>query len=166
MSDAISIQPATPADVPLIMHLIRELAEYERAADQVLGTEELLSDALFGSDPAAEAVIARRGESAVGFALFYRTFSTWLCRPGMWLEDLYVSTAHRRAGVGLALLAHLAQISLERGYGRLEWEALDWNTPAINFYESIGATRLSDWQGFRVEGSSLDRLAGLPERPG
>ncbi len=166
MSESIDIRPATPDDVPLVMRLIRELAEYERAADRVLGSEELLSDALFGNDPLAEAVIARRDGQPAGFALFYRTFSTWLCRPGMWLEDLYVSPAHRRGGVGQALLTHLAQIAVRRGYGRMEWEALDWNTPAIDFYESLGAHRLGDWAGFQLEGPSLVQLAGLPGNAG
>jgi GNAT superfamily N-acetyltransferase len=139
--------------------MIVALAEYERAGDRVLGSEQLLTEALFGSDPAAEAVIAELDGDPAGFAVFFRTFSTWLCQPGMWLEDLYVSPQHRRSGVGRLLLEHLAQISVERGYGRLEWSALDWNTPALSFYESLGAARLQEWEGFRVEGQALRQLA-------
>ena len=143
----------------LLLALVRELAEYERAADQVLGTEELLAQALFGADPVAEAVVAELGREPVGFALFYRTFSTWLCLPGLWLEDLYVSPARRRSGVGRALLGHLAHLVLERGYGRLEWSALRWNTPALDFYSSIGAIELEEWQQFRLTGASLREMA-------
>jgi GNAT superfamily N-acetyltransferase len=167
----VRIRPAQPADVPLVFRLIVELAEYERAADRVAGSEELLESALFGPDPVAEAVIAEldsragaagAGHDPVGFALFFRTFSTWLCRPGLWLEDLYVSPAHRRSGVGGILLAHVAQLAVERGYGRVEWSALNWNTPAIQFYESIGAIRLNEWEAFRLEGSALADVAAAP----
>ena len=149
-----------------MFRLIVELAEYERAGDRVAGSEELLESALFGSDPVAEAVIAELdsrtggGPDPVGFALFFRTFSTWLCRPGLWLEDLYVSPAHRRGGIGRILLAHVAQLAVERGYGRVEWSVLDWNTPAIQFYESIGAIRLSEWAVFRLEAAALAAVAG------
>ncbi len=146
--------------MPLLLALIRELAAYERAADQVLGTEELLSEALFGEDAVAEAVIAEVDGEPAGFALFYRTFSTWQCLPGMWLEDLFVSVAHRRGGIGRILLSHLARLAISRGYGRLEWSALEWNTPALDFYESIGATRLAEWREFRLSGASLREVAG------
>ncbi len=146
--------------MPLVLGFVRELAEYERAADHVLGTEELLAEALFGADPVAEALIADVAGRPAGFALFYRTFSTWLCLPGLWLEDLYVSPAQRRSGVGRALLAHLARLVLDRGYGRLEWSALRWNTPALDFYSSIGATELEEWQQYRLTGASLREAAG------
>jgi GNAT superfamily N-acetyltransferase len=155
----ITIRAARHTDIPLLFSLIVELADYERARDRVLGSEQLLEAALFGTDPVVEAVIAELDGSAAGFALFFRTFSTWLCRPGMWLEDLYVSPAHRRAGIGRALLSHLAGIALRRGYGRMEWSALHWNTPALDFYDVIGAARLDEWLGFRLEGESLGRVA-------
>lgn len=166
MSNSIRIRPAERTDVALVFSLIVELAEYERAAELVTGDEQLLEDALFGARPHAEAVIASLDEAGsagsgdvAGFALFYGTFSTWLCRPGLWLEDLYVSPAYRGAGVGRALLAHLAQVAVERGCGRLEWSALYWNTPALEFYEALGAERLHEWHGFRLDGEALERLA-------
>ncbi len=169
MTELVQIRPAQPADVPLVFALIVELAEYERAVDRVVGSEELLQSALFGPAPVAEAVIAeldsapQAGPDPVGFALFFRTFSTWLCRPGLWLEDLYVSPARRRHGVGRVLLSHVARLAVDRGYGRVEWSALHWNTPALQFYASIGASRLSEWEGFRLEGDALADLAGAPE---
>ena len=158
------IREARREDVGLIYGWIVELAEYERARDQVRGTPELLEDALFGTRPSAEALIAetRMGESAwqpAGFALFHSTFSTWECRPGIWLEDLYIPPAGRRAGVGGALLAHLAMIAVDRGLSRVEWAALDWNTPALDFYVKIGAARLDEWKVHRLEGEALARVA-------
>ena len=140
--------------------MIGELAAYERARERAVGTEELLSEALFGADPSAEAVIAELDEEPVGFALFFRTFSTWLCRPGLYLEDLFVRPAHRRGGIGRALLTHVARIAVERGYGRLDWSALTWNTPALDFYAALGAERMDEWAGLRLEGESLARVAG------
>jgi GNAT superfamily N-acetyltransferase len=125
----------------------------------VTGSVELLDQALFGRQPAAEAVIAEANGEGVGFALFFQTFSTWLCKPGLWLEDLYVSPTHRRAGVGGALLCHVARLASERGYGRVEWSVLDWNTPALRFYQGLGATRLDEWQVFRLQGDALARVA-------
>ena len=159
MSDDLVIRAAEPADVEVIFALVVELAEYERAADRVVGTPELLSEALFGSDPAAEAVIAEVDGEPAGFALWFRTFSTWVSRPGLWLEDLYVSPARRRDGVGRALLAHVAQVAVGRAYGRVEWSALDWNTPALDFYKVLGAEQLSEWVVHRLDGDSLTRLA-------
>lgn len=166
MSDSIRIRPADRTDVPRLFSLIAELAEYERAPDKVAGHEELLEAALFGPQPAAEAVIAEldaervpRPHPVVGFALFYPTFSTWLCLPGLWLEDLYVSPQHRRSGVGYALLAHLARLALQRGCGRLEWAVLHWNTPALSFYEKLGAQRLDEWQTLRLDGPALQLVA-------
>jgi GNAT superfamily N-acetyltransferase len=159
LSDSIRIRPAERTDLALVFSLIVELAEYERAAELVTGSEELLDAALFGPHPRAEAVIAELDGEPAGFALFFGTFSTWLCRPGLWLEDLYVSPAQRGAGVGRALLAHVARLAVPRGCGRLEWSALHWNTPALTFYDGLGAKRLDEWEGFRLEDKSLRRVA-------
>lgn len=161
----VRIRDARRDDVALIFGWIVELAEYERAREHVTGTPALLEEALFGAAPTAEAVIAETRENAgawqpAGFALFHSTFSTWESRPGIWLEDLYVPPKHRRAGVGAELLAELAKITVARGYARLEWAALDWNEPALNFYEKIGALRLDDWVLHRLDGARLARVAG------
>lgn len=165
LSAQVEIRAAEPADVELIFSLIMQLAEYERAPDQVKGTPALLADALFGETPTAEAVIAERDGESVGFALFYETFSTWECRPGIWLEDLYVPPEHRRGGVGHALFAHVAALAVSRGCTRLEWTALDWNEPALGFYHKLGARQLRDWVTHRLEGPSLHAIAKPPERP-
>ena len=154
------IRPAVPGDVELIQRFIVELATYEREPDAVRSTPELLTEALFGAAPAAECLIAESDGEPAGFALFYRTFSTWEGRPGIWLEDLYVSPQQRRSGVGRALLAALAAITVERGYSRLEWHALDWNTPALDFYIAIGAERKSEWELHRLSGDPLAAVAG------
>jgi GNAT superfamily N-acetyltransferase len=164
LSVELRIREARREDVGLIYGWIVELAEYERARDQVRGTPELLEDALFGPRPSAESLIAeaRTSERAwqpAGFALFHSTFSTWECRPGIWLEDLYIPPAGRRAGVGGALLEHLAKLAMDRGHARLEWAALDWNTPALDFYVKIGAARLDEWKVHRLEGEALARVA-------
>jgi GNAT superfamily N-acetyltransferase len=159
LGDEIRIRDARQDDVELIFRWIVELAEYERAREHVTGTVERLHDSLFGRIPAAEAVIAELGGDPAGFALYFRTFSTWLCQPGLWLEDLYVRPEHRRAGVGGELLGHLARVAVARGYGRLEWSALDWNVPALRFYESLGAIELDEWKGFRLTGDALERVA-------
>jgi GNAT superfamily N-acetyltransferase len=156
----VRVREATPDDVDLIYSLIVELAEYERAPDQVTGTPELLADSLFGEHPVAEALIAERDGAAVGFAVFHGTFSTWECRPGIWLEDLYVPPKHRRGGVGGILLASLARLTVERGCTRLEWNALDWNEPALDFYQRVGASRLKEWELHRLDGNALRRVAG------
>lgn len=156
---SLSIEPATTADVGLILSFIRELAEYERLLDQVAATEELLREQLFGARPGAEVVIARwRGEPA-GFALFFHNFSTFVGRRGLYLEDLFVRPAYRGHGIGRVLLAHLARIALERGCGRLEWWVLDWNEPAIGFYRALGAEAMSDWTVYRLAGEPLRALA-------
>jgi GNAT superfamily N-acetyltransferase len=177
LSVDVSIRDARRDDVGLIFSWIVELAEYERARDHVTGSPELLEHALFGPRASAEAVIAEApvvpGQAAdhdspptetvrepAGFALFHGTFSTWECRPGIWLEDLYVPPAHRRSGVGGALISHLAKITLARGCTRLQWAALDWNTPALDFYVKIGAGRLEEWKLHRLDGSALARVAG------
>jgi GNAT superfamily N-acetyltransferase len=193
------IRPAEPADAALIFSLVVELAEYERAPEQVTGTPELLADALFGRRPSAEALIAEQLDDAgaglsgsrmtrarpdqarqdaeraasssgrraagkparqpVGFALFHGSFSTWECRPGIWLEDLYVPPRHRRAGIGRALLSEVASIAVARGCARLEWAALDWNTPALEFYERLSSQRLHQWVMHRLDGPALERVA-------
>jgi len=155
------IRFATPADVPQILAFVRELAEFEREPDAVVATEPLLEAALFGPRPAAEAVIAETEEgAALGFALFFQNFSTWTGLPGMYLEDLYVTPAARGAGVGKALLRHLADIAVTRGYARFEWSVLDWNQPAIDFYRAMGAVGMDEWTVQRVTGDALARLAG------
>jgi len=146
--------------VELIFSLIVELAEYERAREQVSGTPELLARALFGPEPVAEALIAELDGRPVGFALFYTTFSTWETRPGLWLEDIYVPPEHRRGGIGEALLREVAAIGVRRGCARLEWTALHWNEPALRFYRKLGARRLDDWVLHRLDGSALEAVAG------
>lgn len=156
----LTIRTATSRDVPQILAFIRELAEYERLSHEVIATEEGLREALFGERPAAEVVLAYLGDEPVGFALFFHTFSTFLSRPGIYLEDLYVQPGHRGAGVGRALLVHLARLVEERGCGRLEWSVLDWNEPAIGFYRRIGASPVSGWTVYRVTGKDLEELGG------
>ena len=153
------VREATAADVPAIHGLIVELATYERAPDQITGTVEQLHESMFGPSPSAEALIAEIEGQTAGFALFHGTFSTWECRPGIWLEDLYVRPQHRRAGVGGVLLARVAQVCLERGGTRLQWNVLDWNRRALEFYERVGALRLSDWELHRLDGDALRRTA-------
>jgi GNAT superfamily N-acetyltransferase len=154
-----TLRPATPADVPLILGFIRELAAYEKLDDQVLATESLLAEQLFGPRPAAEVVIAEVDGLAVGFALFFHNFSTFLGRPGLFLEDLYVQPQARGFGVGKALLRHLAGLAIARNCGRMDWNVLDWNEPAIGFYKKLGADVLPDWRTCRVTGEALKALA-------
>jgi GNAT superfamily N-acetyltransferase len=158
------VRPAVPEDVADIYGFVVELAEYERASEQVTGTVEMLHTALFGPRPSAEALIAAVAGETVGFALFHGTFSTWECAPGLWLEDLYVPPRHRRVGAGGALLAALARIAVQRGCPRLEWHALDWNELALHFYARLGAERLSAWELHRLTGEALARVAdGAPQ---
>jgi GNAT superfamily N-acetyltransferase len=152
------IRAAEPADVPVIAHLIRELAKFEKLEDDVVLTEELLRAGLFGPRPYAEAVIAEEESQPIGFALFFHTFSTFLARPGLYLEDLFVLADHRGRGVGRALLAHLAHLAVERGCGRLEWAVLNWNHEAIRFYERLGAKPNSEWTVYRLAGEALSAL--------
>jgi GNAT superfamily N-acetyltransferase len=159
LSSPVTIRQAEPGDVELIFGWVVELATYERAPGKVTGSPSLLDEALFGPRPSAEAVIAEIEGEPVGFALFHGSFSTWECRPGIWLEDLYVPPERRRAGVGAALLGHLADLTLARGCARLEWAALDWNTPALQFYDKLGATRLHEWRVHRLDGAALERVA-------
>ena len=155
----LEIRPGTVDDVPLILSLIRELAEYERLSHEVVATEEMLRDSLFGERRVAEVLIGHLDEEPAGFALFFHNFSTFLGRPGIYLEDLYVRPEFRGSGLGRALLVHLASIASERGCGRLEWSVLDWNEPAIGFYERIGASPVSGWTVYRVTGEALEDLA-------
>jgi GNAT superfamily N-acetyltransferase len=153
------IRPATEDDVPLILSLIRELAEYERLSHEVVATEGLLREALFGERRGAEVLIACYKGAPAGFALFFHSFSTFLGRPGIYLEDLYVKPEFRGKGIGRALLTHLARLAKERGCGRLEWSVLDWNKPAIKLYRSIGAVPMDEWTVYRVTGEALEGLA-------
>jgi GNAT superfamily N-acetyltransferase len=153
------IRAATREDVPLILGFIRELADYERLSHEVSATEDLLRRSLFGDRPAAEVLLGYLGEEPAGFALFFHNFSTFLGRPGIYLEDLYVRPGSRGSGLGRALLARLARLARERGCGRLEWWVLDWNEPAIAFYRSVGATPMDEWTVYRLSGEALARLA-------
>jgi GNAT superfamily N-acetyltransferase len=153
------VRPATPADTGVIGRLIRELAEYENALDQVRLSEAELAAALFGPEPAAAAHVATYHGAVAGMALWYVNFSTWT-GPGLYLEDLFVSPAARGAGLGRALLAELAAICVRRGYRRMQWAVLDWNSPALGFYAAIGAEQVADWQICRLSGAPLAALAG------
>jgi len=159
MEERFLIRAAAPGDERELLRLIGELAEYEKLAHMAVGTEPMLHQALFGPRAVCEALIAERGARAVGFALYFPTFSTFLCKPGLYLEDLFVEPAHRGAGIGKALLQRLAAITLERGGGRFEWRVLDWNEPSIRFYESLGATIMREWLLARITGPELARLA-------
>ena len=156
---ALRIESATERDVPVILRMIKGLAEYERLGDYVIATEEKLRATLFGPRPAAEVLIGYDGSTPVGFALFFQNYSTFLAQPGIYLEDLFVVPEARGHGYGRQLLAHLARIAGERSCGRLEWSVLDWNEPAINFYRKIGADILPDWRVCRMDESSIARLA-------
>ena len=163
------IRPARVEDVPVILGLIRELATYERAPNEVTATEEQLVDVLFGEKPAAEVLLAFENDTAAGFAVFFYNFSTWLGRPGLYLEDLFVKPEKRGKGYGRAPLMHLAKIAYERGCGRMEWAVLDWNDPAIKFYHALGAKPLEEWTVFRLTRDGIARLAQsestLPREP-
>lgn len=152
------IRAAAEDDVETLFGLILELAEYEKLADKVNGDAEILRRTLF-EERAAEALLIERGGEAIGYAIFFTTFSSFECRSGIWLEDVYVRPEHRRGGIGRAVMEQLAGIAVERGHVRLEWCALDWNEPALTFYEKLGATRLDDWTMLRVEGERLRALA-------
>jgi len=154
------IRPATPADLPLILGFIRGLAEYEKLLHEVEATEDKLRATLFGPQPAAECVLAfADGQAPAGFAIFFTNYSTFLAKPGIYLEDLFVRPEFRSRGIGKALLLHLARLANQRGCGRLEWAVLDWNQPAIDFYESLGAERKKDWTICRLTGAALTQYA-------
>jgi GNAT superfamily N-acetyltransferase len=154
-----TIRPATIEDVPIILQLIRDLATYERAPDEVTATERQLVDVLFGEKPSAEVLLAFEKETPVGFAVFFHNFSTWLGRPGLYLEDLFVKPEMRGKGYGRALLVDLAKTARERGCGRMEWAVLNWNEPAIEFYKKLGAAPLEEWKIFRLTHDGIARLA-------
>lgn len=163
------IRAATPADIPVLRALVRELAAYERALEEARATEEQLREALFGAEPVAHALIAEEpaadgGAEPVGFALWFRNFSTWTGTAGLYLEDLYVRPDRRGAGHGKALLAELAAIAVERGYGRFEWSVLDWNDKALGVYRSIGAQPQDEWTVQRLSGPALAALAARADR--
>ena len=160
MTSAFTLRAATRGDVPEILRLIGALAEYEKLSAMAVGTEAMLAEQLFGNRPAAECLVAERGGRAVGFALFFTTFSTFLCKPGLYLEDLFVEPEQRGHGIGKALLARLAALAVERGCGRFEWRVLDWNEPSIKFYRSLGATLMPEWQLVRMTASEFTALAG------
>ncbi len=163
---AVEILPATRDDVPLVLELIGELADYERLRHEVVATAPLLERALFGPTPSAAALIARVDGAAAGFALYFHNFSTFLARPGLYLEDLYVRPEYRGRGIGRALLSALAAVAVARDCGRLEWAVLDWNRPARDFYESLGAAPKSSWITYQLTGDALRRLAEAgPEPP-
>ncbi len=158
---ALKIRPATRADVPVVLGFIRELAEYEKLTHLVVATEDTLAEELFGPRSPAEVLLAEAGGEAVAFAVVFHNFSTFLGKKGMYLEDLYVKQSRRRQGYGRALLLHIARLAVERGCGRFEWSVLDWNEPAIRFYEGLGASILPEWKLVRVTGPALSKLAAM-----
>ena len=159
MQSDFEIRSAHLHDVPIILELIRDLATYERAPNEVTATEEQLIDVLFGERPAAEVLLAFEKDTPVGFAVFFQNFSTWLGRPGLYLEDLFVKPEKRGKGYGRALLVDLARIARDRGCGRMEWAVLDWNEPAIKFYRALGAKPMDEWTVFRLTPDGIARLA-------
>jgi GNAT superfamily N-acetyltransferase len=163
MSSQLHLRPATPADVPAIFSLIRALAEYEKLSHQVTGDADALKQHLFGARPYAEVILAEWEQKIVGFALFFPNYSTFLTQPGIYLEDLFVLPDYRGRGIGKALLREVAKLAVSRGCGRLEWSVLDWNEPAIAFYQYMGAAVLPDWRICRVTGESLRQLGDIRE---
>ncbi len=161
MDNTLRIRPATRADVAVVLDFIRELAEYEKLTHLVVATEDTLAEELFGPRSPAEVLLAEAGGEAVAFAVVFHNFSTFLGRKGMYLEDLYVKQDRRRQGYGRALLLHIARLAVERGCGRFEWSVLDWNEPAIRFYEGLGASILPEWKLVRVTGPALAKLAQM-----
>jgi GNAT superfamily N-acetyltransferase len=153
------IDPATEADIPQVLTFIRELAEFEKRLHEVVATEALLRQHLFGARPVAEAVIARLDGRPVGFALYFHTFSTFLGKPGLYVEDVYVNPPFRSHGIGKSLFAHLARLAKSRDCGRMEWSVLVWNERAIKFYKNLGAAPLDEWTHYRLTGAALDKLA-------
>lgn len=158
-STTATLRSATIEDVPLILQFIRELAEYERMLDKVVATEEMLREELFGTRPMAEVILCHEGEVPTGFALFFHNFSTFLGKRGIYLEDLFVRPEFRGKGYGKMLLKALAKLAVERNCARLEWAVLDWNTPSIDFYKSLGAVPMDEWTVFRLTGDALSKLA-------
>lgn len=161
VSTDVRIEAVREQDVPLLLRLIKALADYERLSGEVVATEELLRDALFGPAPSAEATLAYVGSDAVGFAVWFYNFSTFVGRPGLYLEDIFVMPEWRGHGVGRALIGHLARLAVTRGCGRMEWAVLDWNEPALRFYRTIGAQAMDGWTVYRLTGDALNRVARL-----
>ncbi len=159
MNPGFHIAPATRQQVAAIHGMVRELAQYEKLEHLMSGTAAELEAELFGAQPVIEALVAVADETPAGFALYFHNYSTFLARKGLYLEDVYVKPAHRRRGIGRALLIHLARIAVERGCGRFEWSVLDWNSPAIRFYEGLGASVMPEWRIVRVTGEALQALA-------
>jgi GNAT superfamily N-acetyltransferase len=157
--ELLTIQPATVDDVPTILGFIRGLAEYEKLSHEMEATEDQLREHLFGARSVAEALLARLNGQAVGFALFFTNFSTFAGKPGIWIEDIFILEQHRRQGIGRALIAAVARIAVERGYGAVEWTALDWNEPALRMYHKLGAVAMSEWTTQRLAGEALRELA-------
>lgn len=160
-TQTLSIRPATPADVPLVLSFIRDLADYEKLTHLVVATEAIIAEELFGPTSRTEVLLGYSAGEPVAFAVYFHNFSTFLGRKGLYLEDLYVRPAHRRRGYGRALLLRLARIAAERNCGRMEWSVLDWNEAAIFFYEQLGATIMHEWKLVRVTGAALQRLAQM-----
>ena len=163
--DDVRIVPARADDVPVILRMIKGLAEYEQLSHEVVATEESLRASLFGANPAAEVVLAYVGREPIGFALYFHNFSTFLGRAGLYLEDLFVVPSWRGKGIGRTLLGYVASVAVERACGRMEWSVLDWNQPAIGFYQGLGAQPMSDWTVYRLTDESLKRLATSESRP-
>jgi GNAT superfamily N-acetyltransferase len=161
VQQGIEIRSAGREDVPTIFRLIRELADFEMLGHAVRGDERLLEESLF-ERRAAEALLIEEGGEAVGYAIFFTTFSTFECRPGLWLEDVYVRPDWRRRGIGREVLTHIARLAVERDCARIEWLALNWNEPALRFYEALGAIGIDDWRALRLEGETLRRLGSFP----
>jgi GNAT superfamily N-acetyltransferase len=157
---SLQIRPASPPDIPTILGFIRALANYEKLAHEAVVTEELLREHLFGEHPSAEVILAEVNQEPVGFALFFTTYSTFVGKPGIWLEDLFVLPKARGAAVGKSLLKQVARIAVQRNCGRLEWSVLDWNEPAIGFYRKIGAVAMDQWTIQRMTGETLQKFAG------
>jgi GNAT superfamily N-acetyltransferase len=158
-AESLKIRPATGADVQLLVEFICALAEYEKLLDEVVATEESVSESLFGEKPVADALIGEWEGEPVAFAVYFENFSTFMGRSGLYLEDLFVKPEYRQRGIGKGMLKHLAKIAVERGCPRFEWVALDWNESAIEFYEGLGAKQMSDWRFFRMSGEPLKQLA-------
>jgi GNAT superfamily N-acetyltransferase len=165
MEERFLIRPAARGDEPELLRLIAALAAYEKLAHLAVGTEAKLREALFGDKPVCEALVAEVDRRPVGFALYFATFSTFLCQPGLYLEDLFVEPAHRGSGIGKALLQRLAALAVARGCGRFEWRVLDWNAPSIRFYESLGASVMREWLLARLSGPALENLAARNAPP-
>jgi GNAT superfamily N-acetyltransferase len=161
--ETIRVVPAAASDVPVILEMIRGLAEYEKLSHLVAATEQQLRMTLFGDHPAAEVLLARCDSECAGFALFFPNYSTFLALPGIYLEDLYVKPHFRGKGIGFALLSRLAEIAVERGCGRMEWEVLNWNEPSIQFYKKLGASPMEEWTRYRLSGDALKRLGKAPQ---